>query len=188
MNEVTKFVGTAFALVFAGVAGYGVAAYAVKDLNTRVLNAAEQLGRVQEKIDQTTRENDELKKALAETAKENEEAKKATQQIKKDLQEALKSDAGKAATAIKLLAENADIQSFLDKLDDIDRSKIESCRIELRSHLGDCAKNIREKVATASPSPLTEKGGGWSGWSGALLTSEWNGTPWNCLKARLHCE
>jgi hypothetical protein len=47
MSEMSKFLWTVLGLVFAGVVGYEVASFAIGDLNKRVLDAAQELGRVQ---------------------------------------------------------------------------------------------------------------------------------------------
>ena len=47
MSHVSKFLWSGLGLAFAGVVGYEVASFAIGDLNKRVLDAAQALGRVQ---------------------------------------------------------------------------------------------------------------------------------------------
>lgn len=56
------------------------------------------------------------------------------------------------------------------------------CRIEYEtSWRSDC-------LGGSTTTGLAPISGGWSTWSNWMVTSEWNGAPWSCLRMRIYCQ
>lgn len=74
------------------------------------------------------------------------------------------------------------------QLESVSSEALRQCQVEIKSIWADCGPAQKDNTLPAVRTSLTPLKGGYSEWSEWQITSEWNGSPWNCVALRLYCK
>ena len=111
---------TALGVVIAGFVGYWVASLTIGELNKRVMQATQELGKVQAQTERIEKDNDELMEKAKALSDKNKKLDDAIKEAERRLDSALKTDTSKLVAAIELLNRNPDIKTLTEKVSSLE--------------------------------------------------------------------